>query len=360
MFHATWKQFDSKFGYILKNMLEHKRLVEKKASLIEFSEAKEARTLAVKEFAEANEARKLAEREFQRLDTQESHWRKTHVGNWLAAANVEADQERGQNVRKDRAQAGRWLLSKQKFRAWSPSAPLLWIHGAPGSGKSYRRPWTGARRVLAANCCAGKSVLASLVAEELAKLTPKRVLYFYCRYDDPRKQTFVAMACSLLQQLLHLDDLILNQLYETAVSDGGQHLTSRKTAESTLEICLKAVGSVTIILDGIDECPDFDEQKVMVQWLLKYVTSSSAEPDPSRCLILSQHDEKTKSLLGEIPTIKLDVADNKKDIEIYCQDRVREFPDLLEISDEERARIAGIVSERAQGMAMNSFESHGS
>ena len=162
------------------------------------------------------------------------------------------------------------------------------------------------------------------------------------------------MTCSLLQQLLRLDNLVITQLYETAILDGGQHLTSRKTAESILEVSLKAVGSVSIVLDGIDECPDLDEQKAMVQWLLKYVTTSSSEPEPSRCLILSQHDEKTESLLGMVPTIKLTVSDNKKDIETYCRARVREFPDRLEINNAEREQIAITVSERAQGKVENS------
>jgi hypothetical protein len=190
--------------------------------------------------------------------------------------------------------------------------------------------------------------LASLVVEELDKTTPKKVLYFYCRYDEPRKQTFVAMACTFLQQLLRMNDFVVTQLYETAISDGNYNLNSRKLAESILEICLKAVGSVSIVLDGLDECPDV-EQKAMALWLRKYIDSSSSEPEPSRCLILSQRDEKTESLLNTIPTIQITVTDNRRDIEAYCYSRVLELPDRLELSDTEREQIAATISERAQG-----------
>lgn len=124
MFHATWKQFDSKFGHILDNMRQHKRLVENKASLIEFEQAREARI--------------RTEKEFKSLETQEGLRRKAYLATWLAAADVEADQERGQLSRQGRPQSGRWLLVKPAFKAWSSfSAPLLWIHGTPGSGKRY-------------------------------------------------------------------------------------------------------------------------------------------------------------------------------------------------------------------------------
>jgi hypothetical protein len=194
----------------------------------------------------------------------------------------------------------------------------------------------------------GKSVLASLIVEELEKTTPNKVLYFYCRYDELRKQTFVAMACSFLQQLLRMNDLVVTQLYETAISDGNYNLNSRKLAESILEICLKAVGSVSIVLDGLDECPDV-EQKAMALWLRKYIDSSSSEPGRSRCLILSQRDETTESLLDAIPTIQITVTDNRRDIEAYCKSRVLELPDRLELTNTEREQIAVTISERAQG-----------
>jgi hypothetical protein len=124
MFHATWKQFDSKFGHILNNMRQHKLLVENKANLIEFEQAREARI--------------RTEKEFQSLETREGLRRKEYLATWLAAADVEADQDHGHLSREGRPQSGRWLLAKPTFKAWSIySAPLLWIHGTPGSGKEY-------------------------------------------------------------------------------------------------------------------------------------------------------------------------------------------------------------------------------
>ena len=128
MFHATWKQFDSKFGHILNNMRQHKHLVENKANLIEFEQAREARI--------------RTEKEFQAHETQEGLRRKAYLAIWLAATDVEADHERGRLSRRGRPQSGRWLLTKPTFKVWSAcSAPLLWIHGTPGSGKELLRAY---------------------------------------------------------------------------------------------------------------------------------------------------------------------------------------------------------------------------
>ena len=124
MFHATWKQFNTKFGDIINNIHQHKILLERQASLTEFEQAKQARL--------------LTEREFRSLEAQEILRRKGLLATWLAAADVRSDQEEGRLTRHNYPQSGRWLLAKPQFRTWldpkSYSAPLLWIHGKPGSG----------------------------------------------------------------------------------------------------------------------------------------------------------------------------------------------------------------------------------
>ena len=122
MFDATWKQFRTKFERILNNMNQHKDLIEKKASLMEYEEARESRL----------KSEKLGEQ-------QEDLRRKMQLQTWLAGANVCSGQERGQTARCNHPQSGRWLLLKAPLRAWFDpkcyTTPLLWIHGIPGSGK---------------------------------------------------------------------------------------------------------------------------------------------------------------------------------------------------------------------------------
>jgi hypothetical protein len=82
--------------------------------------------------------RAAAEADFQRRGEEERRYRHITVRNWLSAASVEIDQERGVNARKQNLASGRWLLENNQMKGWlNPemcSAPLLWVNGIPGAG----------------------------------------------------------------------------------------------------------------------------------------------------------------------------------------------------------------------------------
>jgi hypothetical protein len=202
-----------------------------------------------------------------------------------------------------------------------------------------------------ANISVGKSVLASVIIEELEGRAGVKILYFYCRYDDPQKQTFVAMARTFLQQLLRIDENIVAYLYETAISDGNASLSSRKTAETLLETCLAAAGQVYIVLDGVDECP-LVEQKALVKWLREYTETSRSTQEPSHCLFLSQYDGNTLSMFSGLPTLMVTTVDNEGDIKSFCQRRMQEFPAELCLRHAEATDISNRIAERADGMCL--------
>lgn len=199
-----------------------------------------------------------------------------------------------------------------------------------------------------ANGLTGKSVLASLIIDEIQNMSSARLVYFYCRNGDGQPNSFVALIRSFLNQLLQMDESIVSFLYETAVSDCGSCLAIRKTAEELLDVCLKRIGSVYIVLDGVDECSE-SEQKAIISWLRKFIDNSTAEAQPSRCLFLSQYDGSTKALLAGIPAISITANDNNGDIEAYCRDWAGTISEKLSISDTEATQIAAKTSERAQG-----------
>ncbi len=85
--------------------------------------------------------------------------------------------------------------------------------------------------------CVGKTVLASLiVVEELKKVGGTTVLFFYCRQNDPERNTFVAMARSLLWELMVQDDTLVDPLYLASIKSGELNLKTRKVAGEVLEM----------------------------------------------------------------------------------------------------------------------------
>jgi hypothetical protein len=103
-------------------------------------------------------------------------------------------------------------------------------------------------------CFTGKTILASLLIAEARKLPDIKAVFFYCRNNDTRRNSFIAVARSLLLQLLHLDESIPSYLFDEASSSGDTTLSSPVIAKDLLEVSIKFFNKVYIIVDGIDEC----------------------------------------------------------------------------------------------------------
>ena len=127
IFQAVWKTFDTDFSAILKNMREHRKLIESTASVATFEEILRAREIAAMSLASIKE--------------EETNKRREVVYQWLSAANTEIDQETHQKAREPYPGTGHWLLKANRFNAWFDpdfcSTHLLWLCGIPGAGKSH-------------------------------------------------------------------------------------------------------------------------------------------------------------------------------------------------------------------------------
>jgi hypothetical protein len=231
---SKWKQlfkahvYQSNFTDIIDNLRQHKELVNRQASLIEFEEASQSRIASQKHHQDIQEHERLRRRLFTR--------------EWLDAPNMAEQQEKGLTTRKAHPDSGRWLLSRDRIKSWlDPSMnvpPCLWVHGIPG---------------------AGKTVLASLLVEHCQSISHMKTIYFYFRHGDRRRDNFISMSRSFLGQLSSLDSSVVDILYEMAVKNDSCFKT-RNATEDLLQLCLDAVGTLCIVLDGLDECAEPDQR----------------------------------------------------------------------------------------------------
>ncbi len=72
----------------------------------------------------------------------------------------------------------------------------------------------------------GKTILASLLIEEARKLPGVQVVFFYCKHGDSQRNTFLAVARSILLQLLRHNGSLLSYLFEAACTSGENSLDS--------------------------------------------------------------------------------------------------------------------------------------
>ncbi|KAK4867343.1 hypothetical protein LT330_000853 [Penicillium expansum] len=321
LWHATWKTQQSRFSNVISGMARHRALIESQASLSQIADSQESRRLV--------DDRHNAEVQYQSLR------RSRTVFNWLRAPDVEGHQYNLTKTRADYPGTGRWLLDNQAFKDWFdpnyPSIPpLLWLNGIPG---------------------AGKTVLASLAIEEAQKLIPKpTVLFFYCKHGDPERNSFLALARSLLAQILEQDQNMLLYFYQECCDSKEAVLTSPVKVTKLLEFAFKNCKSAYIIIDGLDEC-ERDQRKGIVQWFRTLVESLPIiEPWRLRCLFTSQNDSLARKDFDEIASLTIGPDDIKNDLQGFCQREADQLRASLYISEDMADSISATVTQQAGGM----------
>ncbi|KAF5577104.1 zinc finger domain-containing protein [Fusarium pseudoanthophilum] len=320
LFDANWKTMKGALLSIVSNMVRYRDAIENQASQFQTTDLEETPTEPVSQpdpFKEENyRPQRLA------------------VCHWLQPIDPAVDQELFSKIRAEFPGTGRWLLDNEIFKGWydlryARIPPLLWLTGLPG---------------------AGKTILTSLIVEEVQKLTPTpRVLFFYCKQSLPGQNTFLSLARSFILQLLNQDRSLLLYLYRKHCDSNEAVLSSEPLVKEILQFLLSSCRSGYIIIDGLDEC-EREERKLITQWFRNLVESLPENaPDRLRCLFVSQDDRIGIKDLQGLAKINIEPQDNKQDVLVYSRAQAEELTRKFDFSEEESSRIAIRVTESVKG-----------
>jgi hypothetical protein len=163
----------------------------------------------------------------------------------------------------------------------------------------------------------GKSTLTSFIIEELETLGSGHVLKFYCKSQDKDRNSFAAIARSLIGQAVAQDKAILPYVFEQSATSGERQLKSIAKTKDILEICLKSLNDVYIVIDGLDECESVEKRNI-ANWFKEKTLSLQDEGVNIRCLFSCQSDEVTNKLLRAIPSFDIGGSGLTKDIKTFC------------------------------------------
>ena len=151
------------------------------------------------------------------------------------------------NLRTDRcAGTCQWLLDEQAFLNWTQplsSDPVLWVHGAPGTGKS---------------------MLAATVVDHLRHSPATKdflILFFFVdgRSNDSAKDGIRGHSSLSRLPINKVSRLPNNDLVQKAFNNSSQRQAiSFRVLWEILSAQLRLVTDCTtcILIDGVDECPD--------------------------------------------------------------------------------------------------------
>lgn len=195
-----------------------------------------------------------------------------------------------------------------------------------------------------------------MIIEKSKSLPSTIVTYFYCKYLDQERNTFVAVFRAIISQLLvqSKDSDLLQVLHEACVESEERCLESQSAC---VELLTLAVGSISkdtnihIIVDGLDEC-EMSERKMIILEISKIVRNDN-QPGRIRAMFISQPETSIRSLVRTAIALRLTEADNENDIAEYTRLWCLDIRSKFGIDEETQERIRALVCESADGKIIN-------
>ncbi|KAL7792442.1 hypothetical protein V8C37DRAFT_416340 [Trichoderma ceciliae] len=296
---------------------------------------------------ERQEARKWREfslREIAQQEKEESMAQFRAILSWLEMKSTEQEDIFDNHFNEADQYQGTcdWIIKHPKISAWlrnQPDQQFIWVKGKPG---------------------AGKSVLLTKVVRSLVEDKKSILIHHFCSHLYEESTKYGTIIKSLLAQILRRNDDILAYVYENYVL--GRKAASPQALEQLLPVLLPAVSTgpsrmsyVRLILDGLDECDDEKQQRV-VALLDRIVTScNKSKKIVCKVLISSQDSPKFSKLLRAKSLVSLyeETKELMSAIGVYARQRLEEmrsdvFP--LGHTDTDVEDIARAIVTNADGM----------
>ena len=174
------------------------------------------------------------------------------------------------------------------------------------------------------------------------------VFYFYFKYQDPARDSFVTLARALIGQAAIKDHTVLSHIYNEQLKSPEKPLSSFKFSSNILVSVLKSFNSACIILDGLDECK-YEEIEKIGSWFMKFVRSAHDATLNIRCLFSSQNDSCTNKIFKAAPSLALSASNIAVDLRIYCGAKATEVQEKFRLDDENKEKIIEKVLAESKG-----------
>jgi len=180
--------------------------------------------------------------------------------------------------------------------------------------------------------------------------------YYYFDFRDVKKQDRYGLLSSLVSQLSELDSCyeVLSQLCSNHA--GGM----RKPTTSALTECMKDMlslpgqGPIYIVVDALDECPNFSGSPSAREEVLEFVEEIVNLNLPNIHLCMASRPEMDiRAVLEPLTTLKISLHDEsgqKGDIIKYIESVVRSDRSMRRWKEEDKQLVVDTLSGKVDGM----------
>ena len=181
--------------------------------------------------------------------------------------------------------------------------------------------------------------------------------YYYFDFRDVKKQDCYGLLSSLVSQLSADSDAcynILSKLYADNIRG------TRKPDIDALKECLTKMlnlpgqGPIYIIIDALDECPNFPGRPSAREEVLDFVEELVNSKIPSVHLCVASRPEMDiRAIMEPLASLQISLHDEigqKEDILKYINFVVRSDRSMRRWKEEEKKLVVDTLSEKADGM----------
>jgi len=177
----------------------------------------------------------------------------------------------------------------------------------------------------------------------------------------PDKRTLTGLLLALLSQLIHQDDVLLEQTYQRCLAVNQQKIRSSDIICDIASVALKSQRLCFVILDGLDECiadlsaNQAEEQERIIEWFDGLTTDPDSEnshicESSIRLFISGQRNGVLEERLNSHPSIQLETTTaHTKDIESYAKRRSADIRKKFRISTAIEEDLVNRVTSGAKG-----------
>ena len=326
------------FGDIVAKLHRSRELLIQSASISEFRNAETARLFTTSKF----EAQRERDEKDQRLS----------VINWLSHVSCQVQHEELQGRRRMYPKTTRWIFGTplvcEWFRHDDNRCPILCVYGRPGAGALGLSDINLNRFGILISRYLGKTFLFNSIIDEIgAKVPGSQVVYFYCKEADPLRRTFNGIARSLIGQILALNPVCLNYLYERTVKSGERTPTSIHLCTDILKNLAANHDQLFIGIDGLDECEESERGRILA--LIYSILDVSNVKSNVKILLTTRKEKDIRQSIRSALQLEIEPHHIEKDMIYYIDLRVSELGLKFSLPIEEKKRIAREIATRSKG-----------
>ena len=181
--------------------------------------------------------------------------------------------------------------------------------------------------------------------------------YYYFDFRDVKKQDCYGLLSSLVSQLSADSDACYNALSRLYMDN---IRGARKPDTDALKECLTEMlnlpgqGPIYIIVDGLDECPNFPGRPSAREEILDFVEElADLELLNVHLCVASRPEMDIRTILEPLTSLQISLHDEigqKEDIIKYINSVVRSDRSMRRWKEEDKRLVVGMLSEKADGM----------